>query len=473
MSATWLLIGCLASLMAAGAVEWLIARRARAAIPLRIHVNGTRGKSTVTRLIHAALLEAAIPALGKTTGTAARWLLPDGTEQSVKRRGRANIREQMKLLRKARRLEVRAIVVECMAVHPALQWTSEKEMVMATVGVITNVRTDHTEAMGRSLEEIALSLANTTPRRGTLVLGEPSLEPFFRHAAEKLGTRIVEAPDAFSAGTRTSPPNTASAAGADPSRPIQPGWMRQSYNIALAVTRLLEIPDQIALSGMQKALPDQGASRIGRIRLGNRLATVLDARAANDPESFRLLLQDYSQHLHSDRTLPSCSWPGEGDEKGPPGITCHPEPKAKDLSDQRDPSFRFASLSMTSLFRGFTRPTLNPEGGRRPQPDSPRFPPGLVLVYNHRADRPERLRCFMKDAGFTRAAAGLVVTGDRPCWTLWHALCRAVAGVTYVRADRLLQHLEQMEPGLEEVVFCGNARGLDLRQFVFEEAAHG
>jgi poly-gamma-glutamate synthase PgsB/CapB len=437
--------------MAAGAVEWLIARRARAAIPLRIHVNGTRGKSTVTRLIHAALLEAAIPALGKTTGTAARWLLPDGTEQSVKRRGRPNIREQMKLLRKARRLEVRAIVVECMAVHPALQWTSEKEMVMATVGVITNVRTDHTEAMGRSLEEIALSLANTTPRRGTLVLGEPSLAPFFRRIAEPLGTRIVEVPDQSSHATGAFTPDAAPATVGGSPRRFEPGWMRQSCSIALAVTRHLGITDSIALRGMLKALPDPGASRIGRIRLGNRLAAVLDVRAANDPESFRLLLQDYSSHFYSS----------------------HPEPKAKDLSDQRDPSFRFASVRRTSFFRGFTLPTLNPEGGRRPQPDSPRFPPGLVLVYNHRADRPERLHCFMKDAAFTRAAAGLVVTGDRPCWTLWHALCRAVAGVTYIRADRLLQHLEQMEPGLEEVVFCGNARGLDLRQVVFEEAAHG
>jgi len=39
----------------------------------RIHVNGIRGKSSVTRLIAAALREGKVKTLGKTTGTAARY----------------------------------------------------------------------------------------------------------------------------------------------------------------------------------------------------------------------------------------------------------------------------------------------------------------------------------------------------------------------------------------------------------------
>ena len=40
----------------------------------RIHVNGIRGKSSVTRLIAAALREGKVKTLGKTTGTAARTI---------------------------------------------------------------------------------------------------------------------------------------------------------------------------------------------------------------------------------------------------------------------------------------------------------------------------------------------------------------------------------------------------------------
>jgi UDP-N-acetylmuramoylalanine-D-glutamate ligase len=54
-------------------LAWLVSERARherrlARIPIRVHVNGTRGKSGVTRLIAAALRRSGIPTVAKTTG---------------------------------------------------------------------------------------------------------------------------------------------------------------------------------------------------------------------------------------------------------------------------------------------------------------------------------------------------------------------------------------------------------------------
>jgi poly-gamma-glutamate synthase PgsB/CapB len=273
---------CLIVLLVLGLAERLARDRAWRAVPIRIHVNGSRGKSTVTRLIWAALREAGIPALGKTTGTSPRLLLPDGTERVLRRWAPASIREQLAFVRRARRLGARAIVVECMALDPELQWISEREMVGASIGVITNVRLDHTEVMGGDLDAIAATLANTVPRRGVLVLGDARGAAFFRDRAARLGTRVVTAEPA------------ATAAG--PRRPVDsrpdplPRWLQEDTCVALAVTRQLGIDDATASRGFAAAPLDPGAASSGTASLRGRSLPWLDATAANDPESLAVLL---------------------------------------------------------------------------------------------------------------------------------------------------------------------------------------
>jgi len=66
-------------------------------VPIRILVNGTRGKSSVTRLITGGLQAGGLRTLGKTTGTKPRYIYPDGSEIPIERVGRANIIEQLKV----------------------------------------------------------------------------------------------------------------------------------------------------------------------------------------------------------------------------------------------------------------------------------------------------------------------------------------------------------------------------------------
>src|SRR5690606_1583223 len=84
-----------------------------------------------------------------------------------------------------------AAVLECMAVDPVLQWVCEHVFVRSHIGVITNVRRDHFEEMGRDLEEIARSLANTVPRNGVLVTADARFAPLFAEVAAQLGTKVV------------------------------------------------------------------------------------------------------------------------------------------------------------------------------------------------------------------------------------------------------------------------------------------
>ena len=89
-----------------GVVEMRRHERNLLQIPIRVHVNGTRGKSSVTRLIAGGLRSGGIRTLAKTTGTMARIIRPDGSEIDVYRVGRPNIVEQMRIVRRA--VEARA-----------------------------------------------------------------------------------------------------------------------------------------------------------------------------------------------------------------------------------------------------------------------------------------------------------------------------------------------------------------------------
>ncbi len=266
----------LASLLACLIWERRARDRALAAVPIRIHVNGTRGKSTVTRLIAAALREAGIRTIAKTTGTAPRIILPDGRERPVRRRAPASIREQLWILREARRWQAQAAVVECMAVDPELQAVCEDQMMRSTIGVITNARPDHAEVMGPAAGDVALALASTVPRSAVLVVGPTEGLEILTRAAHSRGSRVLHA----------------SADGAAPDAWEGRPWMAENAGIALEVARELGIPDEVARRGMLTAGPDPGALRTGGVEVAGRRVGYVDATAANDPQSLGLVLGD-------------------------------------------------------------------------------------------------------------------------------------------------------------------------------------
>jgi poly-gamma-glutamate synthase PgsB/CapB len=136
------------ALAAVGVIEFIAHQRRAYSIPIRVHVNGTRGKSSVTRLIAAGLRAGNISTMAKTTGTLPRIIDMEGLEVPIIRPGRANIIEQVKVFRYFAKRKPQAVVVECMAVNPEYQWICEHKFVHSTVSVITNCRLDHVLEMG-------------------------------------------------------------------------------------------------------------------------------------------------------------------------------------------------------------------------------------------------------------------------------------------------------------------------------------
>ena len=364
----------LGGLLALGGWERLQRDRAHAAIPIRVHVNGTRGKSTVTRLIAAALRANGTPTVASTTGTAARLILPDGSEVPVRRRSTASIREQLWLLREARRRGATAVVVECMAIDPALQHVSERDMVRATVGVITNARPDHAEEMGPDASSVAAALANTVPAGGLLVLGPDLPQAVFDEEAARLRTTLVRA-------ERESARNLAAA--------TLPSWAIDNLAVALAVTRGLGIPDAVAWPAMLAAPEDPGAMTQRACTIAGRTITVVDGSAANDAESLALLLA------------------GMADD------------------------------------------------GER------------LFVFNHRTDRPLRLRQFAEAPLWKAPGVAVLITGDTPDCATRKIVGLALEAVRVGFAPlpvlaRTLREQLARDTAVTSVVFCGNTRHLDI-----------
>jgi gamma-polyglutamate synthase len=259
-------------LIALGVWETLRLGRYRRRIPIRVHVNGSRGKSSVARLIAAGLRGGGLRVVAKTTGSAAVVIHTDGSESPVMRRGGPNIREQLKIIRDAVTESCEALVIECMAIRPDLQKTCEHHIVHATHGVITNVRPDHLEIMGPSLDDVAASLAGTIPRRAHLFHAEDVFASYFGSRALALGSRCTRID-----GSGITPEDMAGF-----------GYIEfpENVELALAVCESAGVARDRALKATYGATPDVGAMTRWRFATDKGPLTFVNGFAANDPMSY-------------------------------------------------------------------------------------------------------------------------------------------------------------------------------------------
>lgn len=267
------LLICCAGLLVAGVLEQRRHDSALDQIPVRVLVNGIRGKSSITRLCAGALRGGDLVTVAKTTGTAARFIHPDATEEPVYRKfGIANVVEQIGIVRRAATYRPDALVIECMAVMPALQEINQQKLIRSTIGVLCNVREDHLAEMGPTLDDVARSLSRSMPVGGVCVTAERDRLQILQQEADKRNCRLIAVD-----------PETVSDAEL---RGFSWFTFKENVAIALAVAELLGVDRETALRGMWEAPPDPGVLSVERYRTedGKRLRFA-NVFAANDPES--------------------------------------------------------------------------------------------------------------------------------------------------------------------------------------------
>jgi len=258
------------------------------AIRWRVHVNGIRGKSTVTRYIAAIFREAGYHTFGKTTGSAARIQLPNGCDGEVGRKGFANVNEQVRILSDFGRQGAEAAVVECMAVNPVYAQWLEQRVMASQIGVITNVRYDHAEYLGESLGEIADSLAFSIPSNGIVITAEqdPQLVAILRRRARQRNSRLLVAPAEQVQGHELSG--------------FSHFAIDQNVAIGFCMAHLLGLDRQRALRAMQRAASDPGAFQTEHLLYRQQSFVWANLFAVNDRESFvslcDLLFQQFAGH---------------------------------------------------------------------------------------------------------------------------------------------------------------------------------
>ncbi|MEU6344827.1 poly-gamma-glutamate synthase PgsB [Streptomyces sp. NPDC046977] len=267
------LLVCCAILLVAGIVEQRRHFTNLNNIPTRVLVNGIRGKSSITRLCAGALRGGDLVTVAKTTGTAARFIHPDATEEPVYRKfGIANVVEQIGIVRRAAAYNPDALVIECMAVMPALQEINQSKLIRSTIGVLCNVREDHLAEMGPTLDDVARSLCRSMPYGGICVTAEKERFAILQEEADARDCKLIYADPEMVTDEEL--------------RGFSWFTFKENVAIALTVAELLGVDRETALRGMYDAPPDPGVLSVERhLTPDGKKLRFANVFAANDPES--------------------------------------------------------------------------------------------------------------------------------------------------------------------------------------------
>lgn len=222
----------------------------------RILVTGSRGKSSLVRLLCAGMGARGIDFRGRITGVLPRELSSAG-ERLIVRNAPGHIAEMRWWLGQIPR-ETEAVVMENSAVQPELQEMAAKWL-KPTVIVWTNARPDHQEVWGKGSAAAASALLRGIPKGASLVLSEEIMN----------SALIRDQLSARAAFTLAAPYE-------------ERDFRLSNLNLARKTLEFCGLLDEKSEGVMMRLPPDVGDFRVFHMVCGAKLAA---AFSANDLES--------------------------------------------------------------------------------------------------------------------------------------------------------------------------------------------
>lgn len=250
-------------------------------IPIRILVNGTRGKSTVVKNISSLLRSNKIKTFSKITGATPTFFLDDTKHTKIKRRGGARITEQFNMMRKAAKNNSEAIVLECMSINPELQKV-ESKVLQPQYYVITNIREDHLEEMGSNSEEWIDVICSAIPDNCTVVTAEKKYFKEIQEYAVKKNCKVISISlDMGNTGINSF------------------GFQSENFKLASAIAKDLNLVDYKSIDEIVKPGDEK---IVNEFILNEFKVKFVNGFAINDVPSAQMLIDELKQKslLHSD-----------------------------------------------------------------------------------------------------------------------------------------------------------------------------
>jgi len=266
-------------------IEAILIKRWRRAIPLCISITGTRGKTTIGRLLGSIMRGNQKITFTKTTGSEACFIFPDGTVQQIKRTYLPSIIEQKKTLRLAAKNKSNLLISEIMSIHPENHFVESQKILNPNIVIITNIRLDHTAAMGRTKAEIAAVFCLDIPPRAIVFIPQEEITESIKKMVLKQRGRLIAVPAGYYNNLGKQSPH------------LQQNHFAQNLDLVYAVCRHLKITDEMILAGIKNTAIDIGLPVIYQIKLENRKFYFVNGFAANDPQSTVMLIQKIKKQI--------------------------------------------------------------------------------------------------------------------------------------------------------------------------------
>jgi len=240
---------------------------------VRISVTGTRGKSSIVRMLSSILRQNGNKVIGKITGSEARLILQNGMELDIKRRGNPSIIEQIKLIKMAAKSDADCIVCEIMSIHPENHIIESQRILKPNIVIISNVRCDHIDAMGSTKDEVAEVFCLDIPDHATVFIPQEEERGLFSECISAKRGELIYADENSSSSLFCVAPE------------LQRNFFPEALDLVYAVCRNLNINDKTMIDGLLKVKNDCGLLRIWKYKIKNKIHYLADAFGANDPES--------------------------------------------------------------------------------------------------------------------------------------------------------------------------------------------